>query len=37
MTVSKWEKSKPLIIIEMIVYGGIAAWFLYAFLPVGLK
>lgn len=34
---SKFEKSRGLMIFEMIVYAAILVWFLKAFLPLGLQ
>jgi hypothetical protein len=33
----KFEKSKGLMVFEMIVYAAMLVWFLSAFLPIGLQ
>lgn len=37
MSGGRFEKSKKLIIVEMVVYACVLVWFLYTFLPVGLE
>ena len=37
MSDGRFVNSKKLIIIEMIVYAAVLVWFLYTFIPVGLK
>lgn len=34
---NRFEKSKGLIIAEMLIYGAVLIWFLSAFLPIGLQ
>lgn len=33
---NKWNKSRPLLIIEFLVWGAILVWFLTTFLPHGI-
>lgn len=33
---SKFEKSKGLMVVEMIIYAAVLVWFLKSFLPLGL-
>ena len=37
MSGGRFVSSKKLIIVEMIVYAAVLVWFLYTFIPVGLK
>lgn len=34
---SKFEKSRGLMVFEMIFYGAVLVWFLSTFLPIGLQ
>lgn len=37
MSSNKFEENRKLMVIEAIGYAAILGWFLYEFLPVGLK
>jgi len=37
MSSNRYENSKKLMIVEAIAYAAVLVWFLYTFLPVGLK
>lgn len=33
----KYARSRTLIVVEMIIYGGFLLWFLYHMVPLGFK